>query len=426
MKNQKIFQWTPPLGTLAMALTLLSSSQSLQADCTGDFELRNQDEVNAFSCTGILTGSLLIDGSSDDVRQLRNLTALNGLTSITGNLRISDNPYLTNLDGLEGITSVGRNLSVYHNNALSNINGLSGINSVGFLYIADNGALENLGGLGGITSVGSTVYILENDSLTDISGLSGITSVGGSLWIEDNYVLPDLDGLEGLTRIGSDADRHGLMITGNPSLANIDGLSSLSKVGGSVLINFNHSLTNLNGLSSLSSVGEDYDTLPGSEGWVIISDNSVLDQFCGLFHLLNSGGLPGDYIVQDNLANPTREDILDAGVCDSDGDGIPDYIDQTPDSRDVGGAIKIGQVDTGVENIVFEDGNTLSDLIHEMSVTTRNHGGFVRSVQTLNFFLYRNNVLTWWEARRLQQAAVQSRPQRPRFRNSFPKATQFR
>ena len=415
-----------------MALTLLSTSQSLQADCTGDFELRNQDEVNAFSCTGILTGSLRIDGSDDDVRQLRDLTALSGLTSITGSLSISDNPYLTNLDGLQGITSVGRNLTVYQNSALSNINGLSGINSVGLsIQIESNDSLTNLDGLIGINLGGfaespyKKFRIVGNNALTDITGLRSLTSFDGALWIEDNPALTSLEGLEGLTSLGSEGDYYGLVIRYNDSLTNIDSLSALTFIGGNVDIYDNDSLTNLNGLASLSSVGDDLSII-NSYGSFFIRNNQVLDQFCGLFQLLHSGGYQGSFITENNLANPTREEILDGGICDSDGDGIPDYIDQTPDSRDVGGAIKIGQVDSGVENVVFEDGNTLSDLIHEMSVASRNHGALVRDVQRLNFFLYRSEVLTWEESRQLKRATAQSRPQRPQFRNSFPKATQFR
>jgi hypothetical protein len=65
--------------------------------------------------------------------------------------------------------------------------------------------------------------------------------------------LTNLDGLSSLTSVG------GLSLGDNNALTNIDGLSSLVSVGGNLVIQVNDALPNLVGLMSLSSVGGDVD-----------------------------------------------------------------------------------------------------------------------------------------------------------------------
>jgi len=46
-----------------------------------------------------------------------------------------------------------------------------------------------------------------------------------------------------------------------------------------------------------------------------IRDNAALDNFCGLFPLLDASGLFGTYMVIDNATNPTEAEILAGGPC---------------------------------------------------------------------------------------------------------------
>jgi hypothetical protein len=62
------------------------------------------------------------------------------------------------------------------------------------------------------------------------------------------------------------------------------------------------------------------------------------------------------------------------GQADSDGDGVGDACDAFPDSIGVGGNVVIDGCDSGVPNIVFPDGSTISDLIHEIAAGAKNHG----------------------------------------------------
>lgn len=59
-------------------------------------------------------------------------------------------------------------------------------------------------------------------------------------------------------------------------------------------------------------------------------------------------------------------------VLDSDGDGIPDDEDACSDS-DLSATVVIDSCDSGVENQLFDDGCTISDLIEECADDVSNH-----------------------------------------------------
>jgi hypothetical protein len=73
--------------------------------------------------------------------------------------------------------------------------------------------------------------------------------VGDSLWIKSNAALANIDGLLSLTNVGGF-----LSVGSHASLANINGLSNLTAVGGDLWIEGNAILDNLAGLSSLATV----------------------------------------------------------------------------------------------------------------------------------------------------------------------------
>ena len=164
------------------------------------------------------------------------------------------------------------------------------------------------------------------DPITNLDGLSGLTSVGGSMNISGNDSLTNLDGLSGLTSVGG----IGLKISDNETLTDVDGLSSLTSLEGSLWIQGNDSLTDVDGLSGLTSVGgfvaivrsdslTDVDGLSSltSVGASLgIERNESLTEFCGLHPLLAADGLAGGYFVSNNAANPTQDQILAGGPCD--------------------------------------------------------------------------------------------------------------
>lgn len=206
----------------------------------GDVVIDDAEDLVALAGVTEITGHLTISDSLSEIgAPITDLTALNSLTTIGGNLLIYNNPSLESLDGLESLINFNGSLSVGGNQALLSINGLSGLTNVSRLTISDNAVLPTLDGLEGITSP-SSIYISNNTLLTSLSGLNNISTTG-NLEIFDNDVLADLSALGALVEV-SYFDVYGLSIT------NLDALTSLQSIRIWVIRN-----SAISGFSSLSS-----------------------------------------------------------------------------------------------------------------------------------------------------------------------------
>ena len=95
-------------------------------------------------------------------------------------------------------------------------------------------------------------------------------------------------------------------------------------------------------------------------------------------------------------------------IGDSDGDGIRDDQDECPDS-DLSSILVIGTCDTGVANVLFENGCTLSDLIAGLRASSNNHGQFVSGVASLTNALAAEGVITNLEKAAIQKCAAKSK-----------------
>lgn len=112
--------------------------------------------------------------------------------------------------------------------------------------------------------------------ITNLNGLSIITSIQGSLIIECNALLTSLNGLDNLASVAMD-----VFIEGNPLLENIEKLSGLSYIGGNLIITNNPLLENLHGLEGVFQIS----------GKLWIEDNVSLESLLGLDNLSQTGGL---------------------------------------------------------------------------------------------------------------------------------------
>ncbi len=112
--------------------------------------------------------------------------------------------------------------------------------------------------------------------ITNLNGLSIITNIGGSLKIECNAYLSALNGLDNLESVGEE-----VYIEGNPLLNNIQALSNLSYIGGNLTITNNPLLVSLLGLEKIVQIG----------GKLWIEDNVSLQTLHGLDNLTHTGGL---------------------------------------------------------------------------------------------------------------------------------------
>ncbi len=137
------------------------------------------------------------------------------------------------------------------------------------------GCTEILGSL----NIG-TLYA-PTPTIVNLNGLSQISIVGGTLDIQENDNLSSLAGLENITSIGED-----LWIGINSSLTTLNGLGNIQFLGGGLTIDENYNLTdisalsnsNLSTLSHLRIVNNSLTSLEGLESVTEVNDLSIVNE----------------------------------------------------------------------------------------------------------------------------------------------------
>ncbi len=231
-------------------------------------------QTNYPNCS-MIGGSVIILG--DDIS---NLNGLSILTNIGEDLSIGfqawGNPMLTNLTGLENITTIEGNLSIMNNSNILNLNGIENLSTVGLgLGIWYNEALTSISGLNNVAYIEETLRIAGNYSLIDLIGLETISAIGGDLFIQNNENLTNLSGLDNIESVEGD-----ITISYNLSMTNLSGIENLNTIGDYLLIERNNSMIDLTGLSSLSTVGNA----------LLIRENDVLESLIALTNITSIGG----------------------------------------------------------------------------------------------------------------------------------------
>jgi hypothetical protein len=147
----------------------------------------------------------------------------------------------------------------------------------------------------GCTAIEGNVLI-QGGSITNLNGLSVLISIEGSLNIQSNNTLTNLAGLENLTSIGGN-----LSILINRNLNSLLGLDKLISISGYFEIWNNKALTSLIGLNNLTSVGRG----------LVIGENIALTTLSGL-DKLNSIGGELTILSNDVLTNLSGLDSLES------------------------------------------------------------------------------------------------------------------
>jgi hypothetical protein len=266
-------------------------------------------QVNYPECT-VIEGDVMIAG--DDIS---NLEGLASLTKINGEIVICFNDSLAILTGLEGLTSIGDALRIYENNSLLSLSGLDNIDpaSLGIIEIWHNPLLSDcdvqwicnyLGDPKGTINIyqnavgcnnpfeianscgivlsclpyGNYYFLSQADvdnfpsyysnckklegfvqihgeDISNLDSLTGIDTINGSLHVCGNNNLSSLNGLNNLKYIRDDLALGYWECGNNPDLTSLSGLNKLTSVGRAMLIMWNDGLIDLEGLDSLISVG---------------------------------------------------------------------------------------------------------------------------------------------------------------------------
>ncbi len=242
-----------PLGNpLLINLSGLNNLDTIGGDLTITFN------HNLTNLTG-LNNLLFIGGNLYVIinESLFDFTGVDNLSHIENEIEISLNNSLNSLNGLDSLSYVGSSFYIWDNPSLSSLSNLHNLEQVYFLDISYNESLVDLSGLNNLVSIEYGLIINNNDALVSLNGLENIITIG-NLAIGDNSYggnasLVSLSGLENLASISGD-----LLIGGNISLNNLDELSNLTNIEGSLYINKNYSLNNLNGISSINSESIEY------------------------------------------------------------------------------------------------------------------------------------------------------------------------
>jgi len=264
------------------------------------------DELVADQCN-VITGELQIQGGLEDLTGLETLARVDGdvngriasdlvslkglenLVSIGGMLRF-DQTNLVDLSELVSLEVVEGQLGFFSNFDLLRL-GAPALREVGSLILLSNPFLVQLD-LPSIERVGA-VGFNDNNRLVDVSSLAQLQKLGnfsfsgnsieelpvfsnltemGTLSIRSEP-LNNLEGLEQLTSIG------GLSLQ-QLEIANLHGLENLSAISGNLQLLFNDNLTSLAALGTVESIG----------GQLYIEGNA-LDDLAGLENVTSLGTL---------------------------------------------------------------------------------------------------------------------------------------
>ena len=308
----------------------------------GDIELNTQNEVIKFSENKYreITGSLVLSKDQNNNNDpITDLTPLKTLETIGGGLKITRLEQVKHLEGLNNITSVDY-IWLFSNPILEDISALKKLTSTNGISIQFNPKITSLDCFSKITQLSEDCYILENNSLLNLKGLENIKSIGKSLSITQNKILNNIFNLSSLENVGNT-----VTINNNPLLVNLNGLDQLKTIGGGLLVLSCDNLFDVNGLENLNQVGNEIyfnanrnlqsinlkgltsikslqiahsDKLQNLDGLsnltsvndkLLISQNDVLNNFCGLKNLMNKSPSV-NYSVGNNLYNPTKDDII--------------------------------------------------------------------------------------------------------------------
>jgi len=239
-----------------LTYTFLFLNIGVKAQCPeGNLILHSQADVDTYAtmypnCTKI-DGYVKIGGAFiTDFSDISDVSALQSLTTVGGNLLLVYNASLTNLNGLDQVKFVGGNVHIFDNLTLTNLQSLSQLKTVdGSFKVSGNPGLKDLRGMQELIEVGGDVTISQNTALTTLKSLEKLTSVGGFFSILNNPALTHIGELRQLESVGQN-----LSITQNAALLNLQGLEGLDEIGGDFNILQNVALNDLGDLRPMMPI----------------------------------------------------------------------------------------------------------------------------------------------------------------------------
>ncbi len=214
-------------------------------------------------------------------------TLFPSLLTVEAELHVEPSPEVSWLSLSPALAAVG-SLSITTDGMLD-LDGLDTLSTVDdALTLGPSTGLTALPSFPALSSVGGELSIEWNTELTDISGLSALRSVGGGVALTHNRYLTGLSGLESLMEVG------GLEISDLVRLSDLDALSALEVVYGSLHIDRNSRLSRVDGLSQLGRI--DGDLSIQDNPWLSTTDAE------GLLTEIGSANIGGTVTISGNAA----------------------------------------------------------------------------------------------------------------------------
>ncbi|MBX2827594.1 MAG: hypothetical protein KTR22_05495 [Flavobacteriaceae bacterium] len=304
-------------------ITINITNIAFEGEFPGRVELKSQEQVDFFGRNRYesVARRLIIGGEvPEGETPITNLLALRDLRSVGDGFIIENADELPTLEGLDDFELAGKEMVIEDNDMLNSIAALDNVTVSWSFEIVQNGQLvelvipENL-------SVGNDLVIAQNNDLTSILGGANTGQIEG-LSIRLNPFLTNIDAFGDRETMSRD-----LIILNNPNLVDLDFLTQLREVQGSLTFNknpsaslihlpnletvqgdfsilTNSSLTSITGLSGLNFVGGNFH----------VRQNSSLSDFCAFTPFIENGTIGQEYLIIGNAYNPTQQDILE-GNC---------------------------------------------------------------------------------------------------------------
>jgi len=259
-------------------LTSISTKKTIKVHgsllVSGNTQLANLNNLAVKRWDGPTQGGAF--AVSYTIRNNAALTAIDGLKYINQvdvDLRITDNPKLAAVE-LAELTKVTGGVHITGTGAAAIR--LPVLATLGRLEVAGNPQLTQISGLAA-TSISGDVTLRANPALATIGSLSSLTQIGGALVVDDNDALVDLSNLisTGMNRIYG-----GVTISNNARLTGLGQLARmLDGVTGAVTITSNPALSVCRALEvdHCAQVGTAVATISGNAG----TANTCASCWCG-------------------------------------------------------------------------------------------------------------------------------------------------
>lgn len=150
----------------------------------------------------------------------------------------------------------------------------------------------------GCTEITYVLSISGND-ITNLDGLSSLTKVG-SIIINNSPNLTDISGLSNISEVSGQCQCqvHGIELRNLPALTNVDGFSGLRTNYGGIMVYDNANLSSLEGFSGLAMLGNNSDF--GDQS-IHLENNPALQDLTAFRNVSPTGGI--NLFNNDGLTN---------------------------------------------------------------------------------------------------------------------------